>query len=266
MATVSEKLKQGDLHGAIGLASEAVKADPKKFEHRWFLAELLILAGDDDRADKQLDTLITLDPRFAVAATPVRQLIRAETKRKQFFDEGRVPDFLDGASESLQARLEAFVLLRDGQPDAAGEVVKTAECSRPALSGQITIDGNCKKFDDIRDLDDITAEVFEVLTHTGKYYWIEMSQVKSIEFQSPKQPLDLIWRKAKMVVTDAFDAEVFLPSVYGSQKDIDDLARLGRRTEWVGELDQAVTGTGGRSFVLDGETEVNMLQIESLEF
>ena len=31
MATVSEKLKQGDLHGAIGLASEAVKADPKKF-------------------------------------------------------------------------------------------------------------------------------------------------------------------------------------------------------------------------------------------
>ena len=266
MTTPNDKLKEGDLQAAVELASQSVKNDPKKLEHRWFLAELLILAGDDERADKQLDTLMTLDPRLAVAATPVRQLIRAEGKRKQFFSEGRVPDFLDGASESLQARLEAFVLLRDGQSEAAGEIVEKAECARPSLPGTLTVGGKNESFEDIRDLDDITAEVFEVLTYTGKYYWIEMNRVKLIEFTKLERPLDLIWRKARMVVGDAFDAEVFLPSVYGNLKGIDDLSRLGRKTDWIGDDKQAVIGVGGRSFVLDGEKDINMAAIETLDF
>ena len=126
--------------------------------------------------------------------------------------------------------------------------------------------GEERSFGDIRDLDDITAEVFEVLTRTGKYYWVEMSRVEVIEFMPPERPLDLVWRPARMVVKDAFDAQVHLPAVYGTLHGADDAARLGRRTEWVGEEGHAVVGVGRRSFVLDGEEEVDMMAIDRLSF
>ncbi len=198
--TPSEILKEGKLSEAISATNEAVKSAPKDLQHRWFLAELLVIAGDLDRADKQLDTLLTLDPRTAVAATPIRQLIRAEAARRQFFDEGRVPEFLDGIHEAAKVRLEAFVALRAGDKSLAGSLVEKAEVARPSLSGKITLQGSQSSFEDIRDLDDITADVFEVLTYTGKYYWIEMSRVQLIEFVAPERPLDLIWRKARMVM------------------------------------------------------------------
>lgn len=264
--TPSEILKEGKLSEAISATNEAVKSAPKDLQHRWFLAELLVIAGELDRADKQLDTLLTLDPRTAVAATPIRQLIRAEAARRQFFDEGRVPEFLDGIHEAAKVRLEAFVALRAGDKSLAGSLVEKAEVARPSLPGKITLQGSQSAFEDIRDLDDISADVIEVLTYTGKYYWIEMSRVQLIEFVAPERPLDLIWRKARLVVRDAFDAEVHLPAVYGSQTGADDASRLGRKTDWIGMDTEAVVGVGRRSFVLNGENEVDIMAIETLEF
>jgi len=121
-------------------------------------------------------------------------------------------------------------------------------------------------FADFRDLDDITAEVFEVLTQTGKYYWIEMRRVELIEFTPPERPLDLIWRPARMVVKDAFDAQVHLPAVYGTLTGVDAASRLGRRTDWLGEEGEAIVGVGRRSFVIDGEEEVDMMTLGSITF
>lgn len=266
MTTASEHLKNGDLGEAIAAATAAVKAAPKDLEQRWLLAELLILSGAFDRADAQLDAMSTLEPRVAVSATPIRQLLRAESARRQFFDEGRLPELLDGAGQQVRDRLEAFVLLREGKAAEAGAVAERAEIARPALPGRITIGGVERAFGDIRDLDDITAEVLEVLTQTGKYYWIEMSRVDLVEFVPPERPLDLIWRKARLVVREAFDAEVHLPAVYGTITGADDASRLGRRTEWVGGDGEAVVGVGRRCFVLDGEEEVDMLTVEGLAF
>ena len=266
MTTASEHLNAGRLEAAIAEVTAAVKSAPKAFENRWLLAELLVLAGAFDRADTQLDTLITLEPGFAVSATPIRQLLRAEMARRQCFDEGRVPELLDGAGPQVRERLEAFVLLREGRRAEAGAVVERAEVARPALSGRITAAGEERSFDDFRDLDDITAEVFEVLTQTGKYYWIEMHRVELVEFAPPERPLDLIWRRARLVVKDAFDAEVHLPAVYGTLTGADEASRLGRRTEWVGGEGEAVVGVGRRCFVLDGEHDVDMMAIERITF
>ncbi|NDC54567.1 MAG: SciE type virulence protein, partial [Planctomycetia bacterium] len=162
----------------------------------------------------------------------------------------------------IRARLEAFVLARDGGRAAAGAAVEAAERARPALPGTLEE----RAFADFRDLDDITAGVFEVLTHTGKYYWVPMSRVERIEFTPPSRPLDLLWRTARMVVRDAFDAEVHLPAVYGTAADLDDGLRLGRRTDWLGADGEAVVGVGRRTFVIDGEEPVDMLAIGTLTF
>lgn len=272
MTTAGELLKSGKLHDAVDAATASVKSSPKDLEARWLLAELLILSGQFDRADSQFDTMITLEPRAAVAATPIRQLLRAEAARRQFFEEGRVPELLDGAGPQVRERLQAFVLLREGRRAEAGTICEKAEKARPALPGRIRLTaggggaGEERSFGDIRDLDDITAEVFEVLTRTGKYYWVEMGRVELIEFMPPERPLDLVWRPARMVVRDAFDAQVHLPAVYGTLEGADDASRLGRRTEWIGNEGHAVVGVGRRSFVLDGEEEIDMMAIDRLAF
>ncbi|MBM4010413.1 MAG: tetratricopeptide repeat protein [Planctomycetes bacterium] len=267
MTTAGELLTAGNLDEAIQAATAEVKAKPKELEARWLLAELLILAGQHDRADAQFDALIAVEPRAAVSAIPIRHLLRAEAARRQFFDEGRVPELLDGADQQVRDRLEAFVLLRAGKATEAGRLVERAEKARPALSGRCMLGKESERgFADFRDLDDITAEVFEVLTQTGKYYWIEMRRVELIEFTPPERPLDLIWRPARMVVKDAFDAQVHLPAVYGTLTGVDAASRLGRRTDWLGEEGEAIVGVGRRSFVIDGEEEVDMMTLGSITF
>ena len=144
----------------------------------------------------------------------------------------------------------------------AGRIVEQAEKDRPALAGRM----GDRSFTDLRDLDDITAGVFEVLTHTGKYYWIPMNRVDSIDFVPAERPLDLVWRQAHMVVRDAFEADVHLPAVYGTLQGSDDAARLGQRTDWLGEEGEAVVGVGRRLFVLDGEDTIDMMDLKSLRF
>lgn len=260
MKTPHECLKDGRLAEALEASQAKVRSSPSDLEARWLLAELLVLNGEIERADQQFDTLMNLEPRAAVTAAPIRQLLRAETARRDFFSAGRVPELIDGVDEGIRARLEAFVHARAGDRAAAGRTVAAAERDRPALSG--TLDG--KPFGDFRDLDDITAGVFEVLTRTGKYYWIPMARVDRVEFTPPERPLDLLWRPARMVVRDAFDAEVHLPAVYGTEGDRDDELRLGRRTDWLGAEGDAIVGVGRRTFVIDGEEPIDMMAIGTL--
>ena len=262
METISGLLKAGNLAAAIDATTAKVKAAPTDLEARWLLAELLVVSGQNDRADQQLDALMNLEPRASVTAVPVRQLLRAEAARRQFFEEGRVPELIDGADDAIRARLQAFVLVRAGDQAGAGQLVAQAEKDRPALPGKI----GDRSFGDFRDLDDITAGVFEVLTHTGKYYWIPMDRVEAIDFMPTERPLDLVWRRAHLSVRDAFEADVHLPAVYGTLQGCDDASRLGQRTEWLGEDGEAVRGVGRRLFVLDGEDMVDMMELESLRF
>lgn len=267
MTTAGKLLATGNLDEAIQAATAEVKAKPKDLEARWLLAELLVLSGQHDRADAQFDAMIAVEPRAAVSAIPIRHLLRAEASRRQFYDEGRVPELLDGVDQQVRDRLEAFVLLRAGKAADAGQLVERAEKARPALAGKLTLANEEERsFSDFRDLDDITAEVIEVLTQTGKYYWIEMRRVQLIEFTPPERPLDLIWRPVRMVVKDAFDAQVHLPAVYGTIKGADAASRLGRRTDWLGEDGEAIVGVGRRTFVVDGETEVDMMALGSISF
>jgi type VI secretion system protein ImpE len=262
METVADLFKSGNLAEALDAVTAKVKAAPSDLETRWLLSELLVVSGQTDRADQQLDALMNLEPRASVTAVPVRQLLRAEAARRQFFDEGRMPELIDGADDAIRARLQAFVMLRAGDRSGAGQVVEQAEKDRPALAGRM----GDREFSDFRDLDDITAGVFEVLTRTGKYYWIPMNRVDAIEFKPAERPLDFVWRQAHIIVRDAFEADVHLPAVYGSLQGCDDSSRLGQRTDWLGADGEAVVGVGRRLFLLDGEETVDMMDLQSLTF
>jgi len=266
-STVSDLFRDGRLEDSIAASAALVKAAPSDLEHRWLLAELLILSGETERAEQQFEALVTVEPRALVAVGPVRNLMAADSLRRQFFDEGLAPTVLDGAGPEVADCLRAFELLRNGQAAAAGRVVEEADAKRKPIPGRL----NECPFSDLRDCDDITASVFEVFTQDREYLWVPMASVERLEFQKPKQPLDLIWRQATMVLKDGAESKVHLPAVYGTIQGADNASRLGRRTGWIGGSGDATVGVGQRVLLVDGPesgeaAEVGLISIDTLSF
>src|SRR5437868_6818125 len=171
-----ESFHGGDLQGAIAAASEEVKRHPGQTSPRALLAELLCFSGELERADKHLDAIGQQDPEAMLGVAVLRQLVRAELSRREFYEQGRVPEFLTPPPPHVRLALEASICLREGKPGEAAAKLDEAETCRPHLAG--TRDD--RPFDDFRDVDDLTATFFEVFTTTGKYYWIPNERVESI--------------------------------------------------------------------------------------
>jgi len=257
-----EHFEAGNLKDAITAAADEVKKNPTDMSRRTLYCELVCLSGDMERADKQLDLLGHQDPQLMVGVSLFRQLVRAEQARQEFYNDGRLPEFLAPPSPHLRLHLEASILLREGKPRDAADLLVQAEEQRPKLAG--TCDG--KPFDDLRDLDDLTSSFFEVLTSTGKYYWIPMERVELVELRAPSRPRDLLWRRAHMIVNEGPDGEVYLPTLYaGTQQEADDRVRLGRVTEWRGGNGAPVRGIGQRTFLI-GDEGRPILEFENLTF
>jgi type VI secretion system protein ImpE len=260
MTKAREHYEAGDLKQAVAAALEDVRNHPEDVGRRGLLAELLCFAGELERADRQLDALGHQEPQVAVGVALFRHLIRAEQARQQFFAEGRLPEFLDQPAPAVRLHLEASIHLREGRPAEAAQLLAQAEEQRPHAKG--TCDGQA--FDDLRDLDDLVAPVFEVLTSNGKYYWIPLERVDLVEFRPPARPRDLLWRRAHMVVRGGPDGEVYLPTLYaGTAAAADDRARLGRVTEWQGGGGAPVRGVGQRTYLV-GEDARPMMEVKEI--
>lgn len=280
----------GRLTDAVAAANAAVRAKPADPTRRMLLAELLLFDGNLDRADIVLDACSDLDPTLAVVAAEFRQLVRAEKARRQLFADGRLPEFLGGIEAGQRAALAALVALREGDVAEAGRLAAVAEAERPHPSGSAA----GVPFDDLRDGDDLLAGTFEVLTSTGKYFWIPIERVSLLEFHPPRRPRDLYWRRASMQVTDGPDGDVYLPAIYAAPNIVTphaaaapnaatlaaaarsdaaladsaraDPLRLGRETGWgSAEGGAPVRGLGAKTF-LCGEHAVTLMEMTTLTF
>ncbi len=261
--TAHEFYQQGKLREAVTAALDEVKRSPADVAKRGFLAELLCLSGDLERADRQLAAAGEPDPETLVEITLFRNLIRADQARQQFYSAGRMPEFLNqDITPNLRYHLEASVLLRDGKFAEASALLRQANEERPQYPGTC----NDKPFDDICDLDDLTSSFIEVLSSTGAYYWIPFEKIESLEFVAWTRPRDLLWRRAQLMIRNGPDSEVYVPALYaGSAVEADDLIRLGRATQWRGEEGAPVRGVGQRVF-LAGDDDRPILDVQKLTF
>jgi type VI secretion system protein ImpE len=251
---------------AIAAANAEVRRKPGDLGARILLAELLVFAGNLDRADVILDAASQADPTAAVVVAEFRQLLRADIARRQLSRDGRVPEFLGEPTPALRAALAAHVALRAGDVAEAARQAAEAEAARPQVAGVMSLGGNDTAFDDFRDVDDLCAGYFEVLTTTGKYYWIPTERVASITFHPPHRARDLAWRRATMSVNAGPDGEVYLPVIYDTnQSDLGDDYRLGHTTDWIGEEGDPVRGVGQRVFLV-GEEAHGIMDLGELRF
>jgi type VI secretion system protein ImpE len=259
--TAATLLRAGKLDAAVAAGQAALRKAPTDLNARVLLGELLAFTGNLERADVVLDAASAIDPTTAVVVAEFRQLIRADMARRQLFRDGRVPEFLADPTEAQRLQLAALVALRAGDLAEAARQAEAAEAVRPRAPGQHGVDS----FDDIRDADDLVAGSFEVLTTTGKYFWIPVERVQTLEFRAPRRPRDLLWRRASMSVANGPDGEVYIPAVYIADGAMTDALRLGRETDWRQADGGPVRGVGQRLFVM-GEDAVAMMDLGSLRF
>jgi len=252
----------GRLDDAVAAANAAVRAAPADAAPRLLLAELLLFQGNMQRADTLLDALTTMEPAVAVPVAAFRQLLRAEEARRQVWTEGRVPEFLGTPPAHVSPLLEALVAFRAGDMAEAARLAGEAEAQRPPSSG--TLDSAA--FDDFRDADDLCAGVMEVLTTTGKYFWIPTERILEAEFHAPQRPRDLYWRRVTMSVREGPDGDVFVPALYLPRGEGQpDPIRLGRATEWEEAAGGPVRGLGQRMFLV-GEEGRTVMELAALAF
>lgn len=253
----------GRLQDAVDAATQATKAAPLDAGRRILLAELLLFTGALERVDALLDACADIDPSLAVHVAEFRQLLRAETARREVFGSGRVPEFLGDATPAQRSALAALVSLGAGDPAEAARLAAQAEQERVAPRG--TSDGT--PFDDLRDADDILAGTLEVLSTTGKYFWVAAERLDRVEFHKPRRPRDLFWRRASVSVLDGPEGDVYVPATYaGTSTVADEALRLGRATDWREEADGKLTrGVGAVTFLV-GEDGAAVTQLGTLEF
>lgn len=249
MSTAGDAFRAGDIEGAVAAAMAAVKAAPREAGARWLLAEMLVYAGEFERADRSLDAVLEETPSPTVME--FRQLIRGEVVRRQVFLEGRVPKFQgDDPTEAQKAAARAITLLREGDP-AAAEAAAEVEALRPRVPGR----AEDAPFDDFRDADDIFAAMIEVHTAGGEYMWVPTERIRALSFDEPKRPRDLYWRRCSIEMKDGQEGMVYLPCIYPwTAKDMPNPLRLGRGTEWQ-ETGGLVRGLGLRDFLVGEEAK-----------
>ncbi len=239
----SELYQAGKLQEAIDAQIAEVKRAPADGGKRVFLFELLAYAGELDRAAKHINVLKFEDVELEATRQSYLDCLAAERKRRKCFAFGTAPQFLAPPPDHVRLRLEAVGRYRQEQPDEAAKLIHEAFEATPVVG--VTI--NETKYESFRDGDDLLAGVLEVFAR-GEYFWVPLEQILRLALSPPKTPRDLLWRAARLEMTEAV-GEVFLPTLYPKTHLCDNESlKLGRETDWQEFPGEIVLGLGLKEF------------------
>lgn len=261
--TADELFREGRLSDAIALQNERVRSKPTDQDSRFLLFTLLCFGGELERAEKQLDVLVTQDERIQAGSLVFRSLLASEMERRLVYSGRSKPVLPPDAPAWSEARIEALSLVHRGEYADAERKLDEAIAATPAHSGKL--DG--VPFDGLRDTDDVLGSVLEVFAG-GRYLWLPLDHIRRLEIRPPATALDTLWVPASLDDADGESAQVHLPVLYAGTADQEDEAlRLGRRTEWL-ERGELYAGIGQRVLMTAsdaGTAEHPLLEIRVLE-
>lgn len=239
--------KSGQLAEAIDAQLALVKAKPLDHGQRMFLFELLVFAGDLDRAQRQIDAINYGQPDLDAAVLDYRKILGAERVRRKVFAGNGQPDFLGAPPEHVRLRLLGLLKLADNAIAEATDAFQQANDQMPHIKGTL----NGQAFDGLRDGDDCLGSVLEVFAH-GQYFWVPLEQIGALTMNPPRFPRDLLWIPAHVEMQHGDAGSVYLPTLYpGTDRESDPQIKLGRLTDWRGEA--LVRGVGVKEFFVGSE-------------
>ena len=229
--TPTELYRDGKLREAITALGEELRSNPLDTKRRTFLFELLLFAGEYDRAEKHLDVLAEQSAETAAGSLLYKSALHAERTRAGMFLGAAIP----------------------------------AEAQEPAPSGC----WNGTEFSEMCDSDPRIGANLEVFL-AGSYTWIPMRYITKLEIEPAANLRDLMWIPARLETSSDFRlqdiGDVLLPALCPlSSRHRDDSVRLGRESAW--ELDEGYGEIpfGAKMMQIDG-TDVPLLSLRSVEW
>lgn len=243
-----DRLREGDLEGALRLLQEQVRREPANAKARVFLFQLLALMGQWGRALNQLNVAGELDPGALAMVQTYRDALRCEVLRGEIFAGKRSPLVLGKPDEWLALLIEAQRLDATGAGVQAQPVRERALEAAPPTPG--AIDG--VPFEWIVDGDTRLGPVLEAVVN-GRYYWIPFQRIRRIAFDKPEDLRDLVWMPAHFTWANGGESAGLVPTRYaGSESAPDPDLRRSRKTAWLERPGEGFAGSGQRMFFTDG--------------
>jgi type VI secretion system protein ImpE len=223
--------REGRLREAIKALGDELRSNPLDVKRRTFLFELLLFAGEFDRAEKQLDLLAGANAEAAAGTLLYRSALHAERTRQSMFSNGETPAQKDEAIHGGVYNEKPFSAMSDADPRIGSNL-----------------------------------EVFIA----GSYTWIPIHYLRKLEIQAPVNLRDLIWAQARVETSSDFRlqdlGEVLLPALCPlSYRHADESVHLGRESAWEDDEKYGQLPYGIKMMDVDG-TDVPLLEIRSVEW
>lgn len=258
MNAAEEQLRAGDLAGCLADLQQLVRRSPTDPRQRVFLAQLLMVTGDWERAVAQLEVVGSLDASALPMVRTYRSAIQCERLRQSVLRGERSP-LVFGAPEPWIALLVQALTLGAAGREQADELRARAFEAAPASAGSL----NGIEFEWIADADSRLGPILEVLLN-GAYYWVPIHRVAAMTVEPPADLRDLVWLPVRLTWTNGGQAAGLVPTRYvGTETLADDALRLARKTQWASIGADVFAGSGQRVLATNVE-EVSLLSVREL--
>jgi type VI secretion system protein ImpE len=260
LAEAEAAVRAGDPKRALAALTVAVKAAPAKPQLRIFMAQLLCVMGQWERAHTQLNVVADMDSTTGPMREMVGHALRCELIRAAVFAGKRSPMVFGHPDEWLAVLIESLLQAGQGANEASHTLAQRAFDAAPGTSGML----NGKPFEWIADADSRLGPVLEAMIN-GRYYWLPFSRLQRVSIEDPVDLRDRVWLPAQLVFANGGEAIAMIPTRYpGSQLSEDGQILMAAKTEWEAMGNERFKGLGQRVLVTDlGEHD--MLSVRLLE-
>ena len=253
-------LREGHPKAALASLTASVRAHPADARLRIFLAQLLCVLGQWERAHTQINVMADLDP----ATVPMREMVghalRCERIRAAVFAGRRAPMVFGEPEGWLAQLIEALLQQGRGDRDLALSLAGSAFEAAPAVSGRV--DG--QPFAWIADADSRLGPVLEAMVN-GRYYWIPFSRLQRLTMSGPEDLRDRVWTPAQLQFANGGEVVAMIPTRYpGTEASDDEALLMASRTDWREAMPEHWQGLGQRVLVTD-QAEYGLLDLRSIE-
>ncbi len=252
-------LRAGDLSGARKSLAEALRHSPDDVQQRQFFWQLLAVFGEWDKAEQQLRTLATTEPKAMMLGSVYNQAIGAMRQRAKVIAGEVRGTSLVGSEPWVEALIDAVQAFGTRAPDAAARS-DAALAGAPATAGEM----GGERFTWIADADQRFGPMLEAVI--GDHYgFVPFAAIKRLKISELSDLRDAIWLPVEIETRSGQVSMAFVPVLYaGTEASGDNGLMLGRRTEWV-ERDGVEIGLGQRVLATDGP-EQGILSLRDIRF
>lgn len=252
-------VRAGQPKAALAALTAAVKAAPAKAALRIFLAQLLCVLGQWERAHTQLNVIADMDGTAGPMREMVGHALRCELLRAAVFEGRRSPMIFGQPDEWLALLIESLLQAGTDKSQALALAARAYDAA-PATAG--TIDG--KPFEWIADADSRLGPVLEAMIN-GRYYWVPFSRLSKVAIEAPTDLRDMVWLPAQLSFSNGGEAIAMIPTRYpGSETSEDEQILMARKTEWREDGAERFLGLGQRVLVTD-QGEHDLLGVRVIE-